>query len=133
MVLGGIVLGGMSPGGMIPGGMIPGGMSPEGMSPGGMTPGGMTPGGMSPGGKTLGGMTLGGMILGGMGPQEMAQEGRNPREATVKGIKAEKSGRVHLQEGIKGDQIRGASQKAQKRKGRAKGGTDLGLEERREL
>merc|ERR1719402_1488773 len=118
-------------------------MSPGGMSPGGMSPGGMTLGGMSPGGKTLGGMTQGGMtqggtipggtIPGGMGPQEMAQEGRNPREATVKGIKAEKSGRVHLQEGIKGDQIRGASQKAQMRKGRAKGGTDLGLEERREL
>jgi len=72
--------------GAIPGGMIPKGMTREGRNRGGMTPDEMTPEGRSREGMIPEGMTQGRVM------EEIV-----PGEATLKGIKAEKSGRVHLQ------------------------------------
>ena len=73
------------------------GMIPEGMAPEGMTPEGMTLGGLNQEGRTRGGMNPERMTLGERTRGEMMQAGIVPGGVTLKGIKAEKSGRVHLQ------------------------------------
>merc|ERR1719370_2593719 len=81
--------------------MIQGEKSREGMIPGGVIPEEKTREGGIPGGMILDEMTPEGRSRGEMIPEGMTQgrvmEEIVPGEATLKGIKAEKSGRVHLQ------------------------------------